>query len=319
MASPGFWEDQKKSEEVARKLGSIKKEYEEWAQLKDDVEMIGMMIEEGDDVVEALESAERRFEKLEIARLFTGKYDDSSAILSIHAGAGGADAQDWSEMLMRMYLRFSEAEEWKTTVLSETRGSEAGIKSATIRIEGTRAYGFLKNEAGVHRLVRQSPFNADALRQTSFALIDVVPELEDTGEIEIPQDELRIDTFMAGGHGGQGVNTTYSAVRIVHEPTGITVQCQNERSQTQNKESAMKVLRGKLLQRKLEEQSKEIEGIRGDVASAEWGNQIRSYVLHPYKMVKDHRTNTETSDTTAVLDGDIMQFITSRLQQLSQQ
>ena len=318
---PGFWDDHESAESVSRQFGSLKSDIDEWKRVKDEAETVSMLVEESEEAAlseleEALGKAEEKFKELEIQRLFTGNYDTSNAILSLHAGAGGVDAQDFTEMLLRMYLRFCESREWKTTMLSETRGTEAGIKSATFRVEGIRAYGYLKAEAGVHRLVRQSPFNADALRQTSFALLDVVPELEDT-DIEINPEEIRTDTFMAGGHGGQGVNTTYSAVRLVHEPTGITVSCQNERSQVQNKETAMKILRGRLLQRKLEEREKELSGIRGVVESAKWGSQIRSYVLHPYKMVKDHRTNVETSDTDAVLDGDIMSFIEGYLRDIS--
>ena len=321
MAVPGFWDDHESAEGVSRQFGSLKSDIDEWKRVKDEAETVSMLVEESEEAAlseleEALGKAEEKFKELEIQRLFTGNYDTSNAILSLHAGAGGVDAQDFTEMLLRMYLRFCESREWKTTMLSETRGTEAGIKSATFRVEGIRAYGYLKAEAGVHRLVRQSPFNADALRQTSFALLDVVPELEDT-DIEINPEEIRTDTFMAGGHGGQGVNTTYSAVRLVHEPTGITVSCQNERSQVQNKETAMKILRGRLLQRKLEEREKELSGIRGVVESAKWGSQIRSYVLHPYKMVKDHRTNVETSDTDAVLDGDIMSFIEGYLRDIS--
>ncbi len=316
MSKEGFWNDSAEAEKVSRQFGALKQDIETWRSIRDDVETVqALSSEDGlddasiNELGAQLEQFEKQYEVLEIQTLFTGAYDDSNAIFSIHAGAGGADAQDWSEMLLRMYLRFCESQEWKTEILSETRGTEAGIKSVTVRVEGIRVYGYLKAEAGVHRLVRQSPFNADSLRQTSFALLDVIPELEDDGEIEIKPEEIRIDTFMAGGHGGQSVNTTYSAVRIVHEPTGITVQCQNERSQSQNKETALKVLRGKLLQRKIDEQQKELNDVRGDVTSAEWGSQIRSYVLHPYKMVKDHRTGVETADTDSVLGGDLMQFI----------
>ena len=321
MSEPGFWDDSESAEKVSREFGSLKSDIEEWKGVKDEVETVSLLVDESEDgalpeLEEALVKAEDKFKELEIQRLFTGNYDQSNAILSLHAGAGGVDAQDFTEMLLRMYLRFCEGRGWKTTMLSDTRGTEAGIKSATFRVEGTRAYGYLKAEAGVHRLVRQSPFNADALRQTSFALLDVIPELEDA-DIEVNPEEIRTDTFMAGGHGGQGVNTTYSAVRLVHEPTGITVSCQNERSQAQNKETAMKILRGRLLQRKLEEREKELSGIRGVVESAKWGSQIRSYVLHPYKMVKDHRTNVETSDTDTVLDGNIMMFIDGYLRENS--
>ena len=319
MAEPGFWTDAERSQQVAKEFGDLKNEIQTWQQLRDDVELIQLMAEEGDaeQLSQKLLDAEQAYGKLELLLLFTGPYDQADAIVSIHAGAGGVDAQDWSEMLLRMFLRFCEQQDWKATLLEESRGTEAGIKSATFRVEGTRVYGHLKNEAGVHRLVRQSPFNADGLRQTSFALVDVIPELEHNEDVDLNMNDVRVDTFMSSGKGGQSVNTTYSAVRLVHEPTGITVSCQNERSQTQNKETALKILRGKLLQRKLEQQSKELASIRGEVTSAEWGSQIRSYVLHPYKMVKDHRTNHETSDTDGVLDGNLLPFIDAKLRQNS--
>lgn len=322
MSAEGFWNDREKAERVSRQYGALKQEIETWESLRDDAQALRDMLKDADDVSSLelldvqLQELEGRYQTLEIETLFIGAYDSLNAIISIHAGAGGVDAQDWAEMLLRMYLRFVEQQGWKASVLMESRGAEAGIKSVTVQIHGERAYGYLKTEAGVHRLVRQSPFNADALRQTSFALVDVIPEIATDDEVDIKPEDVRVDTFMAGGHGGQSVNTTYSAVRIVHIPTGITVQCQNERSQAQNKESAMKVLRGKLLQRKLDEQRQEIAGIRGEVVSADWGSQIRSYVLHPYQMVKDHRTNEETSNTAGVLDGDVMPFIQARLKQL---
>jgi len=310
-------------ERVSREYGTLKQKIETWTTLRDDVGVIEAMMQETDDASSLeelgnqLKELEAKYNVLEVNTLFTGAYDGLNAIVSIHAGAGGVDAQDWAEMLLRMYLRFAENQHWKTSVLMESRGTEAGIKSVTVQISGERAFGHLKTEAGVHRLVRLSPFNADALRQTSFALVDVIPEIERDEDVDIKPGDVRIDTFMAGGHGGQSVNTTYSAVRIVHIPTGMTVQCQNERSQAQNKESAMKVLRGKLLQRTIEQQRQEIAGIRGEVVSAEWGSQIRSYVLHPYQLVKDHRTNYETSDTAKVLDGQVMPFIEERLRQVA--
>ena len=323
MATEGFWGDQAMAERVSREYGTLKQKIETWTTLRDDVGVIEAMMQETDDASSLeelgnqLKELEAKYNVLEVNTLFTGAYDGLNAIVSIHAGAGGDDAQDWAEMLLRMYLRFAENQHWKTSVLMESRGTEAGIKSVTVQISGERAFGHLKTEAGVHRLVRLSPFNADALRQTSFALVDVIPEIERDEDVDIKPGDVRIDTFMAGGHGGQSVNTTYSAVRIVHIPTGMTVQCQNERSQAQNKESAMKVLRGKLLQRTIEQQRQEIAGIRGEVVSAEWGSQIRSYVLHPYQLVKDHRTNYETSDTAKVLDGQVMPFIEERLRQVA--
>lgn len=317
-SAPDFWSDPERAKRESQKLAELRKEFDAWNQLKQEATDLGELVqiaeEEGEsdlegDIAAKASDLEKRYTDLEFTMLFSGKYDASNAVMSIHAGAGGTDAQDWAEMLLRMFIRYAEQKGWKTRLVDESRGGEAGIKSATFFVEGRYAYGHLKGEAGVHRLVRQSPFNADALRQTSFALVEVVPEIDDTVEIEIKPEDLRIDTFMSGGKGGQSVNTTYSAVRIVHIPTKITVSCQNERSQTQNKETAMKILKGKLIALKEEELRKEREQLRGEFHSAEWGNQIRSYVIHPYKMVKDHRTNVETSDTEAVLNGDLDQFV----------
>ena len=265
------------------------------------------------DIGEKVGSLMKDFATLEFATLMGDEYDEHDAIIAIHAGAGGTDAQDWAEMLLRMYMRYAERKGWTVKMLDESRGTEAGIKSATLSIEGRYAYGHFKAEAGVHRLVRLSPFNSDQLRQTSFALLEVLPELGEIAEVKIDAKDIRIDTYLAGGHGGQGVQTTYSAVRITHLATGIVVTCQNERSQTQNKETAMRILRAKLHKRYLEERAAEKKKLRGEFTSAEWGNQIRSYVLHPYQMVKDHRTKYETADTQAVLDGDLDRFVEAYL------
>lgn len=324
VSSPDFWNNPDKAKSEMQKLSDLKKEYEDWSglrvELMDLQELIDIADKEKDSSFESeaekkLVELEKRFAGMEFAMLFNGEYDAANAVISIHAGAGGTDAQDWAEMLMRMYFRYAEKKVWKVKLLDESRGTEAGIKSATFMVEGRHAYGHLKGEAGVHRLVRLSPFNADSLRQTSFALVEVLPELDDKVQIEIKPDDLRIDTFMSGGKGGQSVNTTYSAVRIVHLPTKITVSCQNERSQMQNREMAMKILKAKLLQLKEQEALQEREQLRGEFHSAEWGSQIRSYVLQPYRMVKDLRTGHETSDTDGVLDGDLDAFVEAELRQ----
>lgn len=299
-----------------KRIEFLKKETEHWEsilrQSADLISLIKDMAPESEEltlVEDSYKELEGIFGQFEKIKLYSGKYDARNAILSIHAGAGGADAQDWSEMLLRMYLRYCEQKGYQAKIVDETRGTEAGIKSVTLEIIGQWAYGNLKAEAGVHRLVRLSPFNADNLRQTSFALVEVIPALEGKQEIEVNPKDLRIDTYRASGAGGQHVNKTDSAVRITHIPTGFVVSCQNERSQMQNKERALNILKAKLLLRQEQDREKETQQIKGEHKSAEWGNQIRSYVLHPYKMVKDHRTGMETSDTEKVLGGEITMFI----------
>ncbi len=251
-------------------------------------------------------------ELFETITLLGGRYDNQNAILTIHAGTGGVDAQDWAQMLFRMYSRFIERQQWQVKLYDLSAAEEAGIKTATLHISGEFVYGMLKSETGVHRLVRNSPFNSKHSRETSFALVEVVPELDDTSEITIRPEDIRVDVFRAGGHGGQGVNTTDSAVRITHMASGIVVQCQNERSQLQNREIAMKALRNRLLTIQLAEKQQELQELKGSHKNS-WGHQIRSYVMQPYTMVKDHRTNTEMTDVNKVLDGDIMQFIEAYL------
>ncbi len=326
-SAPDFWSDPDRARRESQKLAELRREYDGWAdfrvELTDAQDFAREAEKENDTSIEAdlavrLDELEKQYATMEFAMLLGEKHDASSAVLSIHAGAGGTDAQDWAEMLMRMYFRYAEKKGWNVRLVDESRGTEAGIKSATFFVEGRWAYGYLKGEAGVHRLVRQSPYNSDALRQTSFALVEVLPEFDESVEVVINPEDLRIDTFMSGGKGGQSVNTTYSAVRIVHLPTKITVSCQNERSQTQNKETAMKILKAKLLKLKEEELLKEKQQLRGEFHSAEWGSQIRSYVIHPYKMVKDHRTDVETSDTDAVLNGDLDRFVEAELRMIAE-
>jgi peptide chain release factor 2 len=258
------------------------------------------------------------YDRMRTSLLFSGPYDERNAIVSINAGAGGTEATDWAEMLLRMYLRWAQRHRFGTEILDQLEGEEAGLKSATVAIDGRYAYGNLRAERGVHRLVRISPYDSQKRRHTTFALVEVLPEVADDTEVgEIPEDELKIETFRSQGAGGQHVNKTDSAVRLTHLPTGITAQSQNERSQHQNRESAMKILRARILEKRLEEREKELAAIRGEHVEAGWGNQIRSYVLHPYQMVKDHRTEYETSATNDVLDGDLDAFMLAELERLA--
>ncbi|MDP3043169.1 MAG: peptide chain release factor 2 [bacterium] len=322
IGKPGFWNNKERAVEVGKKLEDAEKEVSTWQELKKEIreleELVAVAAEEGDmsiaeDAREKYQELKEKFEKYEFLVLFSGKYDKNNAILSIHAGTGGVDAQDWSEMLVRMFLRFCEKKGWKAEILDKTAGGEAGIKSAAIKISGRWAYGYLKSESGVHRLVRISPFDAEAMRHTSFALVEVIPELPEAEEIKIKDEDLRIDVFRSSGPGGQSVNTTDSAVRVVHIPTNIVVACQTERSQHQNKETALKILKSKLFKLEEEEKEKKERELRGEAQKAEWGKQIRSYVLQPYKMVKDHRTNCETADVDGVLDGDLEPFMEAYL------
>lgn len=303
---------------MMRRLAEARERVETWrgleAKARELSDLLEMAAAEGDEAVAAEVAAEvqdlaGRVDVLELSLALSGEYDRRDAILAIHAGAGGTDSQDWAEMLLRMYLRWGDQRGYQTRVLDVMAGEEAGIKSTTAEFVGPNAYGHLRAERGVHRLVRLSPFDAAHARHTSFALVEVMPEAEDVTEVTIDPDDLRIDVFRASGHGGQHVQKNATAVRITHIPTGIVVSCQNERSQYRNKEIAMKVLKARFLERELERQAEEKARIKGEHVSAAWGNQIRSYVLHPYKMVKDHRTGYETSGAEAVLDGDLDELL----------
>lgn len=324
MSEPNFWSNQEEARRVSQEASEVKTEVEAWEKVKSDLSDLSEVgaladAEKDETMLKQIEAdAEKllaRFRTLEFSMLFSGDYDRSYAVVSIHAGAGGTDAMDWAEILFRMYMRFAESKGWKVTILHDSHGEPAGYKHVTFSVEGRYAYGHLKGEAGVHRLVRVSPFDAEQMRHTSFALVEVIPELDELTEkkLEIDMKDVRIDTFMAGGHGGQSVNTTYSAVRLTHEPTGIVVTCQNERSQLQNRETAMRILKARIFQRMQEERAEKIEELRGGHKSPEWGNQIRSYVLHPYKLVKDHRTLHETTAVEDVLNGDLTEFIENYL------
>ncbi len=297
-----------------RHLATIRSRAQTWRELesraRELAELTELAISEGDSSVTAevdsgLGALEKDLVRLEFQLRLSGEYDERGAIVAIHAGAGGTESQDWAEMLLRMYLRWAEGRGFRTEVLDVAEGEEAGIKSATFEIEGPYAYGYLRSERGVHRLVRQSPFDAAHARHTSFAKVEALPEVDHAGEIAINSDDLRVDVFRASGHGGQNVQKNSTAVRITHLPTGIVVTCQNERSQGRNRESAMRVLEARLLELEIERQEEEKARLKGEHMDMGWGNQIRSYVLHPYKMVKDHRTGHETSDATSVLDGNI--------------
>jgi peptide chain release factor 2 len=310
MNAPSFWSNQELAQSISQDYQDIKKEIDAFVGLEKRIADLLELAQSNDmslvqEIEEQTAVLEKDFSDYEFLVLLSGPYDKNNAIISVHAGAGGTEAQDWAEMLLRMIMRFADKMGWRTKILDQSLGAEAGYKSVTVEVSGRYAYGYLKSEHGVHRLVRISPFDAEKMRHTSFALIEVLPELDDKVAVEIDQKDLRIDTFMSGGKGGQSVNTTYSAVRIVHLPTGISVSCQNERSQQQNKEMAFKILKAKLHALEQERLAKERQEMRGEYKSAEWGNQIRSYVLHPYHLVKDNRTDYESADPEAVLEGDL--------------
>ena len=322
MNEPNFWDNQVEAAKVSKRLSYLQNEETTWQKLSKQVgDLLEMaQMDEADKEVNLRQEIEQQFEELqkeilelEFHTLLSEKYDDHSAIVAIHAGSGGTEAQDWAEILLRMYFRYCESKGWTATMIDETRGAEAGIKSAVFRIAGEYVYGHLKSEHGTHRLVRISPFDAEKMRHTSFALVEVIPELEEAEMAQIDNKDLRIDTFMSGGKGGQSVNTTYSAVRIVHIPTGITVQCQNERSQQQNKEVALRILQSKLQKIQEEKEEEEKQKLRGEYKSPEWGSQIRSYVLHPYHLVKDLRSDYETTDDVGVLNGELDGFVEAYL------
>lgn len=322
IQEPGFWNNQENAQKVSQKLKNNTDRIKNYLSLKTQVEdielLIEMIIEEDDEnqmpeLVKEIKDVEKLLEAARIAALLSGEYDKNNAILSIHAGAGGTEAQDWAEMLYRMYTRWIEDHGYKMSVIDILPDTEAGIKSVTVLVEGVNAYGYLKSEKGVHRLVRLSPFDSSNRRHTSFASVDIIPEMADEEDIEINEVDLRVDTYRATGAGGQHVNTTDSAIRITHIPTGIVVSCQNERSQHKNKATALKLLKSKLLEIKAMENKEKIEDIQGKYNQIAWGSQIRSYVFHPYNLVKDHRTNAETGNSQSVMDGNIDLFINEYL------
>jgi len=314
-----LWDDQENARKVMQKLSDVESEVSEYDQIVGELNTLKeLSLEEGelaDSMLSELDNFEKKVEKIEFKSYLSGRFDNKNAIISLHAGQGGTEAMDWTAMLYRMYTRFCESKGWKVTVLEETSGEEAGLKSASFKISGAYAYGYLKNEAGAHRLVRQSPFNADALRQTSFSLVEVLPELteEDSPDVEIKDEDLDWQFYRAGGHGGQNVNKVSTAVRLTHKPSGIVVTSQTERYQEANRKIALDLLRAKLWAKAEEEQKKTEANLKGDYTPATWGTQIRSYVLHPYKMVKDLRTEVESGNPDAVLDGNLDEFIEAEI------
>ena len=323
----GFWDDHEKAQKLLKEKKSIESKIDEYDKLSTEFEDIGILIdmaqEEEDqsmvsEIQKAFEDYKKKYDELRIKTLLDGEYDSSNAIISIHAGSGGTDAQDWAEMLLRMYTRWSETKRYKVKIIDYQDAAEGGLKSATLLIEGEYAYGYLKNEKGVHRVVRISPFDSSGRRHTSFASLDVIPEIDDNITIDIDPEDLRIDTYRSSGAGGQHVNKTDSAIRITHIPTNLVVTCQNERSQHQNKDTAMKVLMAKLMELAKEEHKASLDELKGDYSQITWGSQIRSYVFHPYSLVKDHRTNAEVGNVNAVMDGDLDYFINEKLKMKDQ-
>jgi peptide chain release factor 2 len=322
MERPDFWQDNQKAQQVSKEESGLARKIEPWLTLKKSADELRELAELGDNSMRAEIEAQtdqiaQKFEELKKELRFQGTYDDHDVILSIYAGAGGTDAQDWAQMLLRMYVRWAESHKLNVTTVEQSAGEEAGIKSATIEITGgSYLYGKLAGEHGVHRLVRQSPFNSAASRETSFAKVDILPVIDKPDEVQLDEKDLKIDVYRAGGHGGQSVNTTDSAVRVTHLPTGISVAIQNERSQLQNKETALTILRSRLAQLQQEQHAENLADVKGPNQSAEFGNQIRNYVLHPYKQVKDSRSGYETSDPQKVLDGDLDPLIDAWLEKL---
>ena len=319
IAAPDFWNDSQSAQRVSKTAAQLRDEVDGWHNFQRRVHEALELARMDDDSLRAeLESEtdiiEKEVEKRAFAAMLSGRYDHDSAILAVHAGAGGTDSQDWAAMLERMYLRWAESRGYKTEILDRTEGEEAGLKSVTIAVDGDYAFGYLRSEKGVHRLVRLSPFDAAHRRHTSFALIEVLPQIAlDDPDVEVDPADLKIDVFRSSGAGGQNVQKNSTAIRLTHLPTGIVVTCQNERSQSQNREFAMRILRSRLLEMRQAEKDEEVALLRGEYTKAEWGSQIRSYVLHPYQMVKDHRTEYETGNTAAVLDGDLDSFMEAYL------
>lgn len=324
MSQPGFWDDQQQAQKVSKRAKKLKNRLQELKDMNNEFGecevLLELAAEEGEqsgfwkELKDRIDNLENQIEKMELKLKLNGRYDDNNVILSIHPGAGGTESQDWAEMLLRMYSRWAEANNYQLETLDYLPGDEAGIKSVTLLISGEYAYGYLKGERGVHRLVRISPFDSSGRRHTSFASVDIMPEIDDDIEVDIDENNLKIETYRASGAGGQHVNKTDSAVRITHQPTGIVVQCQNERSQHKNKKVAMKILKSRLLEMMEEAQAEKINELRGEHKEIAWGNQIRSYVFHPYNMIKDHRTNVEEGNIKKVMDGYLDDFIEAFLQ-----